>query len=239
MKISEYFNMNSLVTGEFRLVMLPLKNRPQAHASYYRQSLELWEQVWTQVNQKFEVSSPLFIDGFLRQDEAACIFTPNSCLGMIFFRTLDFAVMDYKNDSYFKEYTDLDRSKLLKHGKCAFLASFLTVDQRFRNFSPEVRFKEVFLDIMVMRFLEGEADVISGITRRDRGINDVSFGLGATPIRENVPYFEGRESVDLVAFYRKDVKRSSNPPVRAFTDKLWETRLDLTKAQDNVRINAA
>jgi hypothetical protein len=231
--------MNGLVSKDFRLVLLPLKFMPREHADYYRQTLACWEKVWREVNMNFAIESPLFIDGFLRQDEAACIFSPEGCVGMILFRVLDFAIIDFKADSYFKEWSDLDLAKLVKHGSRAFLSNYLSVDPKFRAFSDKVKFKEVFLDVMILRFLESKADVISGITRRDRAINDVSLGLGATMIRENVPYFEGRERVDLVAFYRAKAHRSQNPYVKSMTDELWQNRLDLTRPEAASGLKAA
>jgi hypothetical protein len=218
----------SLIEKNLQLVMLPFSN-PHAHfANYYQRATSCWEEVWLDLFSHHKVEHPLYLDGMLRQDEAACIFTPTACVGMILFRTLDFSIINYRRDSYFKEWTDGDLETLLRHGKRVFLATYMTVHPDFRHFSPHFKFKEVLLDLMVKRFLLSPADVISGVTRRDRGIHDESYKLGATLIHENVDYMDGRFRVDLVGFYRHEVNESPNLKVREVSDVIWQKRIDLT-----------
>ncbi len=221
--------MPMLTSKNFQLVMLPFSSPDSAHSPYYHRAVDCWHEVWQKLFAQHKVDEPLFLDDLLRQDEAACIFTPTACVGMILFRTVDFSVLNFRKDSYFKDWTEEDIARLLKSGKRAFLATFLTVHPDFRNFSPDFKFKEVLLDIMVKRFLHSDADVISGITRRDRGIHDESYKLGASLIHENVDYMDGRFQVDLVAFYRGEATESPNPKVREISDAIWVNRLDLSR----------
>ncbi|MGZ3722015.1 MAG: hypothetical protein ACXVA9_03730, partial [Bdellovibrionales bacterium] len=85
---------------------------------------------------------------------------------------------------------------------------------------------------------EGQADVISGITRRDRGIHDESYKLGAHLIHENVDYMDGRFQVDLVGFYRHRAVESPTPSVRQISDLLWAKRIDVGVERAR-RLNAA
>lgn len=220
--------MLSLEQRRLKLAMLPLNNLQAEHADLYRQAMSCWENVWLGLYDQHRVEQPLFLDHLLRQDEAACIFTPKGCAAMILFRTLDFNILNFRRDSYFKEWTDEDLKMLLKNGKRTFLTTFLTVHPDFRNFSPEFKFKELLLNIMVKRFVESPADVISGVTRRDRGIHDESYKLGARMVHENVDYMSGRFKVDLVAFYRDEVRENDNPVIRELTNQLWKERLDVT-----------
>jgi hypothetical protein len=220
--------MNDFVNHKFRLVMLPLATPDPKNAWYYQRALHCWETVWRGFFDQLQIGQPFFIDNFLRQDEAACIFTDSTCVALIMFRTVDFSIMDYKNDSWFKVWSEADLEMLFRHGRKVFVASNLTVHPDFRRYSPEVKFKEIILDIMVQRFFEGGADVISGITRRDRGIHDESYKLGASMVRENVEYLEGRARVDLVAFFRDEAHVSESPNVRAMSDALWKNRMDLS-----------
>jgi hypothetical protein len=220
--------MDSLLGRQLQLVLLPFSQPRREHAAFYRRAAACWEEVWLSLYDQHKVEHPLFLDSLLRQDEAACIFSRKQCVGMILFRTVDFSILDYKRDSYFKEWTPGDIDKLLKHGSRAFLATFLTVHPDFRHFSPDFKFKAVLLDIMVKRFKETDTDVISGITRRDRGIHDESYKLGARLVHENVDYMDGRFQVDLVAFYRHEAVESPDGKVREISDALWAQRLDLT-----------
>jgi hypothetical protein len=221
--------MSSLLEKNLKLVFLPLPHPRPDHLDLYRKAAACWEEVWLHLFDEFKVEQPLFLDNFLRQDEAACLFAQNRCLGMILFRTVDFDMMNYRRDSYFKEWSEKDLANLLLKGKKAFLATFMTVHPDYRHSSPElnVKLKELFMEIMIRRFKESDADVISGIARRDRGMHDESYKMGAHVIRENVDYMGGRFKVDLVGFYRDAAKQSPVERVRAIVDNLWKERLEV------------
>jgi len=231
--------MSQIIERNLQLVMLPFPAKNRQFATYYARAAKCWETVWLQLYDQHKIEQPLFLDHLLRQDEAAAIFTPKECVGMILFRTVDFSILDYKHDSYFKEWTPDDLELLLAHGTRAFLATFLTVHPNFRHFSDEFKFKEVLLDTMVKRFKMSDADVISGITRRDRGIHDESYKLGARLVHENVDYMGGRFQVDLVAFYRSEAVESANPKVREISDRIWQNRLDVTQEMPLRRLKVA
>ncbi|MBX3022321.1 MAG: hypothetical protein KF799_11665 [Bdellovibrionales bacterium] len=219
--------MISLDERRLKLAMLPLNFRDRQYSSLYRQAMSCWEQVWGDLFLRHNVEHPLFLDQLFRQDEAACIYSGERCAALILFRTYDFEFIDYRHDSYFKEWNEGDLEVLLRHGKKVFATTYLTVHPDFRSFNDELKFKEVLLNLMIKRFKDSDADVISGVTRRDRGIHDESYKLGARLVRENVPYLGGRFNIDLVAFYKHEVNESQNPTVREICDRLWASKIDL------------
>jgi hypothetical protein len=218
--------MQKLTERDFRLIMLPLKNPKSEWAPYYRQALQCWIEVWQKVQQNFNLTGPLFTDGFTRQDEAACLFTETRCAGMMLFRTIDFQLMDYQKDSYFRDWTPEDISQLRRHGSKVFMAVYLTVHPEFRNFSPTLKFKQVLIDILTRRFLDSDADMISAMARCERGINDESLKLGAEFVRQDVSIFNGLEKVDLMVYPRAKTHMYTDPVVRQFSDDLWQRRMD-------------
>lgn len=221
--------MISLHERSLKLAFLKLPHPDEQHIELYRKALDCWAQVWGHLFEEFQVNQQVFMDAFLRQDEAACLFYRDECIGMILFRTLDFDLLDYSRDSYFKDWTEADLNNLLMRGKKVFIASYMTVHPDYRHTSPELnfKFKELFMEIMVRRFLESGADVISGIARRDRGMHDESYKMGAHLIRENMDYMGGKFKVDLVGFYRNAVQHSPIEPVRAVAESLWRRKIDL------------
>lgn len=218
--------MNAMVNDEFRLILLPLAKPEAEYAWYYRRALDCWETVWRAFFNQFQDGQPFFIDNFLRQDEAACLFTESTCAALITFRMVDFSIMDYRNDSWFRLWSESDLDKLFQCGKKIFVASHITVHPEFRRYSPDLKLKEILLDVMIQRFLESSADVIAGMTRRDRGIHDEAYKLGATMIRDKVAFLEGVYA-DLVAFFRHEAHVSERAHVRAMSDALWSNRVDL------------
>lgn len=227
-------NMAHVDGSRLRLVMLPLRHVLRVHAPLYRACMQCWETVWDDLYQKHAFDQPLFLDQLFRQDEAACVFEGENCVAMILFRIVDFEIVDFRRDSYFREWTDLDLKLLLAHGTKVFMTTHLTVLTEYRKYHPDFSLKEVLLNLMIKRFLESEADVISGVTRRDRGIHDESYKLGARLVRENVAYMGNRWKVDLVAFYRKQAVESQNAVVRRLCDALWATKQDLTLDSETV-----
>lgn len=210
----------------FQLVLLPLKNFEPKLKPYYPRASACWQQVWRDLYRSAKYEKSLYLDNFLRQDEAACIFTPDECVGMILFRTVDFAMLDFRSDSYFADWPTADLEALIERGQKIFVTSFLTVNPDFRNFDPQLKFKSVFLDLMAKRFKQTDADVISGVTRCDRGINDEVIKLGAEILGPARDYMEGRFKVDLISITKRDVRESTDPIVRPFSDSLWRNRID-------------
>lgn len=206
--------------------MLPLKTPQADFKVYYGRALECWLEVWSGVQQNFKLPGPLFSDAFTRQDEAACLFTETRCAGMMLFRTIDLSLMDYRHDSYFRDWKPEDIAQLRRHGDKVFMAVYLTVHPDFRNFSPEVKFKQVLIDILTRRFLNSDADMISAMARRERGINTESLKLGAEMIRADVSIFNGLEQVDLMVYPRAQTRMYDDLAVRRFSDELWSRRLD-------------
>ncbi len=210
----------------FQLFMLPIKNPLPQWQHQYKLAMKTWLNVWNKVNENFALPGPLYTDGYCRQDEAATLFYGEECAGMLLFRTMDFSALNYRLDSYFKDWTDSDIEHLLSHGPKVFAAVYLSVAPEYRNFHPELKFKQVLMNIMIRRFLNSDAHVIANVSRIDRGINDEGHKLGAYSIRANVPFFGGKDHVDLVAYPRNKAKEYSEPLIRQFTDSLWSRRMD-------------
>lgn len=209
--------------------MLPIRAPQPQWRRLYRSAFALWTEVWEGVHNRFEMPGGFFTDAFGRHDEAACVFEAETCVAILLFRTMDFSFLDYRRDSYFREFSELDLRRMLAHGTRLFAGTYLTVNPDYRGFHPEVRFKQVVMNVMIRRFLEGDGDVIVNIARRDRDLNKEAMGLGGILLRENVEYFSGRERVDLIYYTRQSVRESDNPILTRFVDQLWSERLDWRK----------
>ncbi len=219
--------MNSLSLSDFKLHMLNLRNLNPLLAAQYRSALSCWETVWEPVHVRFQQPGHLHVDGFLRQDEGAFIFHRDRCVALTLFRTMDFTTLNYSRDSYFKEWPTGALSTLLKMGQCVFSANSLSVLPEFRKFHPHIKFKQVLMNHMVLRFLESSADLLVNAARQDRGVSAEGLKRGGKIFAENVEIFAGQEKIDIVCFGRDQVKVcEENPNLTAFSQWLWDTRLD-------------
>lgn len=213
----------------FSYTLLPLRPPLLAYSELYREAYRCWLQVWESVYRKFDIPHLFFSDNFSRQDEVSAIYLEGRCIGVTMHRIVDFSIFDFSRDSYFVDWTSEDIDKLLAHGPKIFLANHLAVDPAFRNFRENLHFKCVFMNFVGRRFLETDCDTVGMITRRDRAVNDESTKIGSTLIRGNADYLKGKDKVDLVAVYRKDVKIvHPEPETQKFCDYLWNNRRDLT-----------
>jgi hypothetical protein len=194
--------------NDFSLYMMPLRSLKTEWKVQYQSALECWMEVWRPIHQKFHASHPFCIDGFLRQDEGAFLFYKEKCMGLALFRTIDFGLLDFSLDSYFNEWPTPVVSDLRGLDQKVFIGNNLTVDPEFRNFHPQLKFKQFFMNVMVRRFRQSGAacTIITG--RRDRGVGDEGLKRGGKVLAENVAIFNGLEHVDLVHFSQDQMRES-------------------------------
>lgn len=195
-----------------------------------------WSSVWGSTFKEFGSKEVLYSDGLTRQDEVMAIFHGIVCVGILCLRWLDFSKFDWSTDSYFKVWNDEDITKLRAHGERIMISTYLSVHESYRAKQVGFSFRDVILDLMVQRFLLTAGDSISGITRREKHVHSTCYDLGATKIREDIPYQNDRDRVDLLVFYRKDLKLLTDPVIREWSDGLFggylsrEEALPLRKA---------
>lgn len=190
-------------------------------AAEYKAAHEMWHHVWSSTLKDFGSNEKIYSDAFTRQDEILSIFHGQACVGMLLLRWMDFTRFNYATDSYFKIWTEIDIAKLTRFGKRIMISSYLTVHPEYRIKHTGVSFRDVILDLMVQRFLPSDMDSISGITRREKHVHTTSYNLGATTIREDLPFHNDEDRVDLLVFYRKDVRLLKDPAIRQWSDDLF------------------
>jgi hypothetical protein len=219
--------MKSLFHHDFSLYMMPLRNLHPQWKKQYSSALDCWTRVWKPIHEHFHVHGPMNIDGFLRQDEGMFLFYKGKCMSLLLFRVMDFGILDFSLDSYFKDWPEEALDKMLHLGKRVFLCNNLTVDPAYRNYHPQLKFKQFCMNIMIRRFQQTNSDLMINMSRRDRGVNDEGFKRGGHLLASDVLIYDGQEHVDLVYFTRKAVKESRDSLVLSnFTDHLWDSRHD-------------
>lgn len=194
---------------------------------------QTWHSVWADTLKQFGSDEKLFSDSFSRQDEILSIFHERTCIAILLLRWMDFARFNYASDSYFKNWTEVDIARLTKFGKKIMISSFLTVHPEYRMKQMGFSFRDVILDLMVQRFLISPMDSISGITRREKHVHTTSYSLGATAIRKDIPYHNDADRVDLLVFYRQEVRLLEDPTIRLWSDSLFSEYSQIRKPVQN------
>jgi hypothetical protein len=220
----------------FRYIVLPGTHPPMGLRSAYAEAYWLWRRVWSQTFQELDGLKSLFSDDFIRQDQIGCIFRDDLCIALVFFRDLDFTLPSARHDSYFKCWKESDIIGLLKDGPKVMVGSYITVHPEFRgSLQNGIRLKSTLLQLSIKSLLASDCDVMTGITRCDRGINTVAFDLGAQLLSKDVVYHG--VPTDLVAWYRRDLSQK-RLPMDLFTERLWMERNAGTPSQSKQRKTA-
>ena len=178
---------------------------------------QCWSEVWKQTFTELEGRSALPSDDFTRQDEVGALFHGYDCIALFFSRRLDLRSPLAQDDSYFSVWPKEAREAACARGSRVWVSSNITIHPSWRkpaNFS----LSRLICALIIERFLISDADVLVGTMRNDRGMNTVTYGLGAKPLLRDVTHHG--VPVDLVAFFRDGCVR---PALDDGTEALVQT----------------
>lgn len=201
--------------------LLPRNIVDVEQATALKNAFQTWNGVWSDTIKEFGAGQALFSDAFTRQDEILSLFHGSTCMGMLLLRWVDFSKFDFRTDSYFKSWDKESVDRLLLNGPRILISSYLTVHPAYRSRETGVHFRDIILDLMVLRFLDSEGDTIAGITRREKKVHTTCYSLGADMIREDIPYFSPADRVDLLGFPRVKAHVLKDENIRNWSDPLY------------------
>ncbi len=187
---------------ENRYVILPGTNADSSYTKEYAAAYDLWLRTWQSTFGQLDGLTRLHSDDFTRQETIGAIFENERCLALIFMRESDLSSKAARQDSYFAPWTPEAMDQLVKDGCKILIGSYITVDADFRGDRPgRPRLKSLLLELAVQHLLISSCAAMTGITRRDKGIQKVAYRLGADLLKENVTYHG--VPTDLVAWYKQ------------------------------------
>lgn len=166
---------------------------------------QCWSAVWKQTFTELEGRSVLPSDDFTRQDEVGALFHGYECIALFFSRRVDLRSPLAQDDSYFSVWPKEARDAACANGSRVWVSSNITIHPSWRkpaNFS----LSRLLCALIIERFLISDADVLVGTMRNDRGMNTVTYGLGAKPLLRDVTHHG--VPVDLVGFFREGCVRT-------------------------------
>lgn len=169
-------------------------------AEAYRCWIEVWQQTFYELEHVLRVPS----DEFTRQDEIGALFHGWECIGLTFYRWIDLANPFHKDDSYFAIWPQDAVEAAAAFGSRLCICSNLTVSAPWRR-ARGGPLAELLGALAIERFLKSDGDTLVGTPREDRGINQLSYKLGARALAHGIMHHGVK--VDLIAFYRKSCIR--------------------------------
>lgn len=190
--------------------------RPRAVDASERERIarahECWQETWGAMLRDLDGAELRFADDFSRQDEIGALFRGDECVGVSAYRFVDLSLSWHRCDSYFAAWPPslLERMAAITPRVC--IGSNLVVAPAWRGAIRPMRVSEMLLALAVRRWQESDAQIMVGTMRNDRRMNDVSYRMGAVPLRTNVRHHN--VAVDLVVFTRNTVEDIALPPIR-------------------------
>src|SRR5438067_2503694 len=114
---------------DFELILLPGKKCPAAYLSYYEKAYHCWKETWeTAFKHEMNHEQKLFSDPFTRQDEILAVFYKGICMGVTFFRWVDFSIESTLHDSYFEHWPSAALDALRRDGDRIVIISQFTLN---------------------------------------------------------------------------------------------------------------
>lgn len=198
----------------------------------YDLSFHAWHETWEKTYQQdFHSDKKLASDEFTRQDDILCLFYAGECFALSFFSHVNMIDEQAYLDSYFECWPKSAIESLCAQGSNIIICSQFTVCENFRGVGPtllgKTPWKMLLAGMVVKYFLNSGKDAMTGTMRVNKGMEKVSYKIGAVPIIEKLEYDTGSEItlVDLVVFFQDNVLETFREnPYSEILDILWDNR---------------
>ncbi len=189
----------------------------------YNHAYASWYECWAPIYNLIDKDKGFYSDQFTRQDEVLVLLHGGKCAATVFFRYADFNSKFEFQDSYFGPWPEIAIKGLISEGPKVLVCSFFTVMEDFRKGYAGVSVKDLLMGMLIRRFMWSDFDVMTGSLRNSKGVNDLCYKWGATPLCKNVEF--NNERNDLVGFYHPTIKPNAIPELTTLLGDLWNSCL--------------
>jgi hypothetical protein len=193
----------------------------------YASAYECWSSVWREAYADLAVDKKVFADDFTRQMQINTLFYEDQCLGSLFLNLIDTESPVWRQDSYFKLWPDSDVQKIYARGRYSLVLSSLVVHPDWRGLALPIKVKDLLFYYVCRSFANSSADSMIAITRVEKKVNEQCYRFGATPVSRNIPHFNEKDLVDIVAFSRSTVIESPDPAITRLGRELWQSQIEV------------
>lgn len=219
------FNQMSvyIINGNF------LKNT-YALKSIHQKAFQCWHETWADFHMnEYQLTDKLHSDDFTRQSEILCVFYKGECAAVTFFNDVSLSDETSRQDSYFKVWTENEFEALGKFGNEVTVCSQFTVHKNFRSKNQNILWKDILFPFIMRHFMEKNIGAMTGTMRVKKAMGNMAVENGGTLLVSNREYQkEGNETVDIVAFYQKEVSQKYKLNIFShFFEDVWQRRNSL------------
>ncbi len=194
------------------------QNIPDSDLAEFNQVYQLWYKIWLETRQEVDPGLNTPSDSFGRQDEIVVIYMKDQPIGMQCHRYVDTFQSWITQDSYFmpKLWPQDAIKNFLKLGRYQILGSHIFIDPQFRKSSSGLSTKNILCSVALTHTFGTSADALIGMMRKDRGLSDLFYKMGATCLQPDVFWYQ--IPVDITAFLLKGPPLQVNPEYQIYID---------------------
>lgn len=204
-------------------VLLPGHRPEPSGAHLHAAAYTCWHKTWSDAFRELGKEGPLHSDAFSRQDEICAIFVGEECVAVSLLSLVDLELPSVRADSYFRNWSDHALAALARDGCRVVVHSHLTVHASARRAAPGFSVKDVLMGLCNERFLDSPGTAMTGAMRKSRNVHALARRWGAVTIEEDRPSGHG-DLVDLVAWYKPELRRRPEIELDATVQQLWRAR---------------
>ncbi|RYZ81600.1 MAG: hypothetical protein EOP04_23645 [Proteobacteria bacterium] len=211
--------------NDLRFVIVPGQWPEQQDRATYAEVYRCWKEVWSKTFIELDKTDDhLKSDAFTRQDYVGAIFNKDVCIALCFYRWCDPTLETLKADSYFSNWAETHIKKLTSRGSSILVCSNFTIAPSARGLQLGFSMKDLLVGTSLRFFLESGADAMTGALRRDKHVNEACARWGGVELAREIPSGHGDATVDLMAFYQKEISMNPRRAESDLVDRLWMKR---------------
>jgi hypothetical protein len=216
-----------LNANDLEIILLPGKNPPKQFLAKYNQAYLCWRQTWEHAF-KLEMNhhEVFFSDNFTRQDEVLALFYKGECVGLTFFRGVNFAEKGTCQDSYFEYWPETSVHALCKHGKRIYVISQFTIHMDYRKNYFDLSLRDLLVGLCYERFVNTDYDAGATAVRVQKHMEQAVSKVGATTLASNMPY-DFDQKVDLISYFHDKIHESTVPGIAELVNQIYPKTISL------------
>lgn len=209
----------------YQFVLCPGKDPEIKYSALYENIYKCWHDVWNEAFLQIHAGHHTQTsDNFTRQDYIGAILVDGECKAMSVYKHADARSMALKQDSYFSCWSDKHIQALTARGPHVLVCSHFTIHPSARKNTLGLSMRDLLMGLTSEVCLHSKADAMTGAMRKSRQVHGLAVNWGAQLIDSDVPSGHGDELVDLVVFFKDEVKKNRNHELVPMINMMWSEK---------------
>jgi hypothetical protein len=198
---------------------------PGAHLAHCESAFHLWEKQWSETFRELGANKEIYSDDFLNR-ELTGLFLGTEAIGFVLCTFIDLSRYSHRRLQYSHSHPETLWRVYSESQDQVMSTTYLTLDHDWRKSNTDYPISELIMGLSVLRFLESPADRLIGYFRNNRGVNEMMYRHGGTPVLVNQIAYN--VPVDFIQITRENARLSDWKDCAQLTLDFW-TRFKFKK----------